>query len=193
MPSITALQGELGRAIFLLLVVGTLAVLCLAVTALRRRGARRTAALVARTALAVVLVGVASLTLVGVTGIGQAPRMLILDPVEGAMGWGRIAWRPVVDNVALFVPVGAVATAVWWRRSPALVWFGCVLLSAGIETLQFLVPMGRVANMADLLANALGALLGVVLAVSLGVRRVPAQRSLDRTSTPNPSAVRRSR
>lgn len=171
MPSITGLQGEVGRIGFLALVAAVLTVCLLLVALFRRRGNLRLAALVSGTSLSVVLVGVLSLTLFGWER-GAVPR-LILDPIEGAWGWDSIAWRPVIDNVALFVPVGALATAVWWRRSPVLVWLGCVGLSVGIEAFQYLVPTGRVANAADVVANATGALLGVVLALLVGVRRGP--------------------
>jgi glycopeptide antibiotics resistance protein len=82
----------------------------------------------------------------------------------------------VFDNVVLFIPVGALATAVWWRRTPALPWLGCIAFSVAIEAFQYLVPTGRVANAADVLANGTGALLGVILAVALGVRRPPRRR-----------------
>jgi hypothetical protein len=170
-PSITSLQGEVGRVGFAVLVLAALTVGLLVLAGFRRRGNLRTAGTASFVALCVVVVGVLSLTLVGWER--GAPRQLIVDPIAGAWGWNSIAWRPVIDNVALFVPVGALATSVWWRRSPVLVWLGCVVFSLGIETFQYLVPTGRVANGADVVANATGALLGIVLAMSLGVRRPP--------------------
>jgi glycopeptide antibiotics resistance protein len=170
-PSITGLYGEVGRVGFFVLVAAVLTACLLFVALCRRRGNLRLAALVAGSSLTVVLLGVLSLTLFGWER-GAMPR-LILDPIEGAWGWDSIAWRPVIDNIALFVPVGALATAVWWRRSPVLVWLGSVALSVGIEAFQYLVPTGRVANAADVVANATGALLGVLLALLLGVRRGP--------------------
>lgn len=173
MPSITALQGELGRAGFAVLVLFVLVAALVVIAGLRRRGWLRTAAAAAGVGAGVVLVGVLSLTLFG--WAPGAPPRLILDPVQGAWGWNSIAWRPVVDNVALFVPVGALAASLWWRRNLAVVWFGCVTFSVAIEAFQFLVPTGRVANAADVLANAVGALLGVALAALLGTRRGPSR------------------
>jgi glycopeptide antibiotics resistance protein len=175
-PSITAMQQELGRVGFTLGVLVVLTVALVLVASMRRKGGLRTAAIGARVALAVAVVGVLSLTLFGWVHPSQAERVLILDPVQGMWGWDSIAWRPVFDNVVLFIPVGALATAVWWRRSPVLPWLACVALSLAIEAFQYLVPTGRVANAADVLANGTGALLGVLLAVSLGVRRPPRRR-----------------
>lgn len=173
MSLITALQAELGRALFMAAVVGLVTVTCLVIASLRRLGAMRTAALSARLGLVVVLAGVGSLTLFGNEPLGQASRTLILDPLEGAWGWDSIAWRPVIDNVAMFVPVGALVAAVWWRRSLLTLWLITLAISAGIEGFQWLVPTGRVANMADLLANGLGGLLGLGLAGLCRVRRGP--------------------
>lgn len=184
MPSITALQAELGRPLFALVVLVVLGATLATVASLRRGGATRTAAVVARVALGVTVVGVLSLTLFGWLSPTEAEPILILDPVEGWWGWDSIAWRPVVDNVALFVPVGALTAAVWWRRSPALVWFGCLLLSVAIETFQFVVPTGRIATTGDLITNGLGAALGVILAVMLRVREGPRRRADDRDRQP---------
>jgi glycopeptide antibiotics resistance protein len=170
---ITALQAELGRVLFMAAVVGLVVIVLAVVASLRRLGAMRTAALAARMALAVVLVGVGSLTLFGTEPLGQAERILILDPLQGAWGWDSIAWRPVIDNVAMFVPVGALVAAVWWRRSLVVVWLIALAMSLGIEAFQWLVPTGRVANMADLVANGFGALLGLGLAGLCRVRRGP--------------------
>lgn len=174
MPSIPALQSQLGRGAFLLAVLGVLVAVLLVVRALRRRGHDPAANAVAGVALTVAVGAALSLTLRPVAA-GAAVRTLHLDPIEGAWGWDSIAWNPVIDNVALFVPIGALAVAWSWRRSPLLVWMACVLLSATIESVQFLLPLGRVANAADLLANAVGAGIGAALAVALGVRRRPAR------------------
>ena len=175
MPTITALQAELGRVAFTVVVVGSLAIALGVLGWVRRRGAHRTATTVAVAGLVVIVLGVLSLTLFGPVPPDAAQRQLYLDPVEGARGWTKIAWNPVIDNIALFVPVGAMAGAVWWRRSIVTVWAGCVLFSIAIETFQFLVPTGRVANAADVVANGVGAAIGIVLAVALGARAAAAR------------------
>ncbi|MFP4635210.1 MAG: VanZ family protein [Nitriliruptoraceae bacterium] len=139
---------------------------------------------IALIAFAVVVGGVLSLTLFGGLPRGLAVPELYLDPLEGAWGWSTIAWGPILDNLLLFVPVGALAAAVWWRRSVVLIWLACVAFSAGIELFQYAVPSGRVANTADVLANAAGAALGVVLTVLLRCRVGPQQLEVRRTTDP---------
>lgn len=171
MSTIPALQSLLGRPLFWAVIVGGLLALLGFVGLLRRRGATRTAMAVALVGLVVVVAEMLRLTLFGPDP--DAPRRLFLDPLDGAWGWSSIAWRPVLDNVALFVPIGAFAAAVWWRRHTLTVWIGCVLGSVGIEAFQYLVPTGRIANSADVLANAAGAALGIALAVLAGARVAP--------------------
>lgn len=178
--SIPALQSQLGRGLFQLLVLGVLLGVLLTVRSFRRAGARRTATLVGFGALLVAFVATLALTL---RPVGDGQGVLHLDPVRGAWGWDSIAWNPVIDNVALFVPLGALAVAVWWRRPAWLIWGVVVALSLAIETVQFLLPLGRVANVADLLANAVGALTGVLLARLIGVHR-PAHERARRASGP---------
>jgi hypothetical protein len=161
------------QALVLLVVVAVLAL----VATLRRTGRRRAASALAAGALLVAVAATLWLTLRPLALDGPAQRTLYLDPIEGAWGWRSIAWRPVVANVALFLPVGALAAAVWWRRPILAVWLGCVAMSVTIEAAQYLVPTGRVANAADVLANATGALLGVLLAAGLGTRPRAAGRA----------------
>jgi hypothetical protein len=159
--------GGFAVAVILLVVVGLLVL-----AALRRRGAHASTAVLAIVGAWVTIAGVAELTLFGGAGIGADPR-LYLDPIEGASGWRGIAWRPVIDNVTLFVPVGATVAA-WWRRTSVVtVLLSCVALSLAVEGFQLLVPTGRIANSADVLANGTGAALGIGLAVLTGARRAP--------------------
>ena len=168
--SITSLQADLGRLGFTLAVVGLLAITLGVVGWVRRRGSQRFATTVSALGFVVVVAGVLSLTLFGPEPPSVAEPKLFLDPLEGARGWMTIAWNPVLDNVALFVPVGAMAAALWWRRSIVTVWLVCIALSVCIEVFQYLVPTGRVANTADVLANGVGAAVGILLAVALGAR-----------------------
>ena len=167
--TVLGLRAELDATGFALVVLAVVALGLVVLTLLRRRGARGSAALLSIVGAWLTIAAVAELTLFGGEGVGADPR-LYLDPVEGALGWAGIAWRPVVDNVTLFVPVGAMLAA-WWRRtSLATVWFAAVTLSIAVEGFQLLVPTGRIANTADILANATGAAIGVGLAALTGVR-----------------------
>lgn len=168
--ALRALRASVDAVGFLIAVVVIVALAVLLIGALRRRGGRvgRTvAAGVAVLGVCVMLAGIAELTLFGTQGLGVGPR-LELDPVLGARGWSGIAWRPVVDNVTLFVPLGAMLASLWCRRSWVVVLIGATVVSMGVEVFQWAFPTGRIANTADLLANSAGALLGIVLARALG-------------------------
>lgn len=186
MSSIWSMQDALGREGFLLVVLLVALAGSAAIGQLRRRGYGSGAAVVAALGFGLAVVVTVWLTLRPIVPAGQAPRVAILDPIEGAWGWNAIAWRPVVDNVALFVPLGVFATAAWPRRPLVVVWLACVALSVSIETLQYLIAMGRVANAADVLANAFGALVGILVAVVTRSRAGARRSALPR---PRPPAV----
>lgn len=169
--ALRALRASLDAGGFLLAVTLAVGVLLLVLRALRRRDGRipsAVASIVALVALCVVLAGIAELTLFGTQGLGADPR-LELDPVLGARGWSGIAWRPVIDNVTLFVPFGALlATLSCRRRWPTLLLLAA-MLSIAVETFQWAFPTGRIANSADVLANTAGALVGILLARAIRV------------------------
>jgi hypothetical protein len=64
-------------------------------------------------------------------------------------------------NVALYVPLALCAVLLLDR--PLIALTGCWLLSAGTETAQALLPLGRACDSQDFVTNATGALLGVAL------------------------------
>ena len=169
--ALLALRTSLDAGGFLAVVVlGVLGVL-LAVRWLRQRAGRvgeLLAGAIALGAVAVSLSGIAALTLFGGEGLGAAPR-LELDPLLGARGWSGIAWRPVIDNVSLFVPLGAALSALLCRRRAVVLLVAAVLVSVGVEAFQWAFPTGRIANTADVIANTAGAALGVVLARAVRV------------------------
>lgn len=168
--ALLSLRAALGAVGFLLLVVAVVGVLLLLVDALRTRGGRAGGFLAGAGVFAatwVTLAGIAELTLFGTQGLGAAQRVE-LDPIAGAWGWSGIAWRPVIDNVTLFVPLGAVLAALWPRRSWRMPLGAAVLVSVGVEVFQWAYPSGRIANSADVIANSFGALIGIVLARSTG-------------------------
>lgn len=164
------LRTTLDAGGFLVVVVLAVVAVVVVIGLLRRRGGRSgraVGALLALVGASVALAGIAELTLFGTAGLGAGPR-LELDPVLGARGWSGIAWRPVIDNVTLFVPLGAMLGALWCRRSWLTVLTVTAVVSIGVESFQWAVPTGRIANSADVLANSAGALLGVTLARLLG-------------------------
>ena len=87
-------------------------------------------------------------------------------------------------NIALFVPIGVfllllVGAGQWW-----LAGIGSFLLTAFIETMQQQIP-GRVPDQRDLVANTVGGLIGIAVALVL---TMPAtiRRRRRRRSAPTP-------
>ncbi len=77
------------------------------------------------------------------------------------ISFGLVEW---LSNVVMFMPLGFLALlAIPWRR---LVFPALVLVSIGIEMWQHYFLPSRVASVADVLANSVGALIGVLLAVA---------------------------
>jgi len=164
--ALRALRASLDAGGFLLVVVVGVLGLMLVVALLRRSEGRIRGA--AGTMLTVVLVwvslaGIAELTLFGPLGLGADPR-IELDPIVGARGWAGIAWRPVIDNITLFVPLGAALAALWCRRSFLIVLLLAAGVSVAVEVFQWAYPSGRIANTADVIANTVGAALGITIA-----------------------------
>ena len=170
--ALRALRATLDAAGFLAVVVLAVVVVLMLIRLLRARGGRFGASIatgLALVALAVSLAGIAELTLFGREGLGAEQR-LELHPLLGARGWSGIAWRPVIDNVTLFVPFGASAAALWYRRRWTLLLGLAAVASVSVELFQWAFPTGRIANSADVLANTVGAALGIALARATGVR-----------------------
>jgi len=168
--ALRALRASLDAGGFLVVVVVVVAAVVLVLRALRSRGRRVgsvLATVIAFVALAVALAGIAELTLFGREGLGAEQR-LELDPILGARGWSGIAWRPVIDNVTLFVPLGAALAAARCRSGWPVLLALATLVSVGVEVFQWAFPTGRIANSADVLANSVGAALGITIARLLG-------------------------
>ncbi|WZH39013.1 MAG: VanZ family protein [Microbacterium enclense] len=105
----------------------------------------------------------------------------ILNAVlRGLRAWPPTAWITfdVVEftaNVAMFLPLGLLAIA-WGGRW----WHGVLmgaLVSATIETVQLLFLPTRVADVRDVVANTLGAVIGVAIAGAVSRRRSRSQDS----------------
>jgi len=77
------------------------------------------------------------------------------------LGCGDYALADAVANVVLFVPLGWALARTGVRSSSGL----AVVLTTtiGVESLQYAVIAGRVASVADILANTLGGLIGLLL------------------------------
>ena len=72
--------------------------------------------------------------------------------------------------MTLFVPFGGALAALWSRRSWLVVLLAAAIVSIGVEAFQWAFPTGRIANSADVIANTVGAALGIILARTIGAQ-----------------------
>jgi hypothetical protein len=94
------------------------------------------------------------------------------------MTCGEFGGLDVTNNIVMFVPFGAALALAMNRRSRPLAI--CVATTVLIETLQIGVIPGRDASFRDLVANSLGGLLGVELALRRAIFLRPAPRTATR-------------
>lgn len=111
---------------------------------------------------------------------GPLFRFLLWAQQSARFDW--ITYRVVESsaNVALFVPIGAIAFLLLPRRLWPLSLLAGPALSVAIEVTQAILRPGRVATVDDVVANTLGAAIGWALAVALSLAfaaraRVPAR------------------
>lgn len=93
---------------------------------------------------------------------GGLDRVLAWLHGHGIPGWfdyGLVEW---LANVAMFLPWGAFGAVILAPRRWWLVAAGGMLASAAIETAQLVLLDARFASLADVAANTLGAVLGVL-------------------------------
>ncbi|MGW1400675.1 VanZ family protein [Streptomyces sp. NPDC002405] len=116
---------------------------------------------VATTLWSISLVGVLAVTLTpGGAGAAESGIVCYVGPSLA----GTLSTTPGKLNVLLFVPVCFFGVCAF--RRPFGVLAGGLLLTAGVELLQSLLPLGRSCVYSDLAANALGSGIGVLCAVS---------------------------
>lgn len=119
--------------------------------------------------VALSLLGIGTVTLVPVadyeTGIERGAQLLplvsIIDVLTTAVD-ASVAVRIVLFNVLLFIPFGFLITLRTGRALRTVV--VTLVVSVLIETLQALLPLGRTANVDDVILNTLGAALGAWVA-----------------------------
>lgn len=123
-----------------------------------------------RASAGLALLGVLGLTLEPL-GVGMAPTTnwvpfaTITDQLTSQID-ASVAVRNVAFNVALFVPIGLTWT--WVAILSARSWRMAVLAGTGLSVLveltQMLLPVGRAADVDDVILNMLGVFVGVVAA-----------------------------
>lgn len=120
------------------------------------------------TAAYLVFVGWLTLTPQPIDGREQELIIRVIDGLHRrgileSMDYDRLEF---IANIGLFVPVGAFVVlligARWWW----VALLGCLALTGFIESVQNLIP-GRVPDERDLLANSVGAAIGVLIALVL--------------------------
>lgn len=91
----------------------------------------------------------------------------LLNRIAGKLSGGHLDWTQteVLANVALFVPAGFLLAVLLGRVWASILL--CLLGAAAIETAQHLFLPSRVASLGDVEHNALGGLIGAVLALPL--------------------------
>lgn len=141
----------------------------------RRRSAPQRRRLVALDlALALSLLGIASVTLLPLAdhhpglerGLQLRPFSSIHQQLTSAIS-ASVAVRIVGFNILLFVPLGFALRLRPLGWTPTII--AVVATSILIEVLQALLPLGRTTNVDDVLLNAVGGILGAALA-SLALR-----------------------
>lgn len=93
---------------------------------------------------------------------------------ELGLDWFGSGWVEFVGNIILFAPLGALLTLLIGRLWPSV--STAVLFSAGVELIQFLVPL-REPTLRDVLSNSIGALLGA--GVGWALTRAWSSQALD--------------
>ena len=111
--------------------------------------------------LVAALAAVALLTLLPRAGGSAPPRPSHFNPFR------LVDTRDAVSNVALFLAVGFFGGLRWRSQPRPVVWVAVFsfCISAGIELVQWVVPIDRAASSHDVLFNTVGGLLGAVVAM----------------------------
>ncbi|MCU1534447.1 MAG: VanZ family protein [Glaciihabitans sp.] len=100
--------------------------------------------------------------------------------------WVTYAGVEFTGNVLMFLPVGMFFLLLLGRRRWWLAVLIGVAMTITIESVQIVIP-GRVSDLRDVVANSVGALIGVLLGLALTAQKARQLRERDR---PVPSTAR---
>lgn len=137
-----------------------------------RQGARRRRWVVIAAVVYVVCAAVILVLPIGYGAIVEGIARMLAAVGIGGFGSG---WVEFVANIAMFVPLGFLATLLTRHH-----WWGVVIavaLSVGVEVAQIVIP-SRQPSLRDVLANGLGAAVGGALAWLFVLRRDARKRSV---------------
>ncbi|MET0736207.1 MAG: VanZ family protein [Microbacterium sp.] len=130
---------------------------------------RRRSTTVAAALLALPILAALALITVTPEHIDEVRPDIVFGLVQWAqdhlgMHWLSPARAERVGNVLLYIPIGVLAYLILPRRA----WFAALmvgpLLSASVEAFQWLFLPDRTASIGDVVANSLGAMIGVAAA-----------------------------
>ena len=82
----------------------------------------------------------------------------------------QIMFSQMVGNLLLLSWLGFLLPIAFARVRPWMAAVVCVFVSAGIETVQYLIAVGRVSSVSDLFFNSIGGAAGAILAKLVGRR-----------------------
>ena len=115
------------------------------------------------------------LTAAPIFAVTLVPTSSPTDPHRLLCVWcGGRASADIILNVLLFIPLGAALTA--WLKGNLRPTLTALAITIGIELAQIAIP-GRDPNLDDVLANSLGAILGIVLGRTANVWLNPRTRA----------------
>lgn len=120
-------------------------------------------------------------------GTSPAPALRwTTDALQQVDFLGQVSARAVERgaNVLLFVPAGLLLCGAFPRTPRLRSWALCVLVSAAAEVTQLVLP-GRETTVVDVLMNATGAALGVLLHAVVSHRTAGAAPRSGRVGTPD--------
>ncbi|WP_340539445.1 VanZ family protein [Nocardioides sp. GXZ039] len=106
------------------------------------------------------------------------------------LSWLTYDRAEFLANIALFVPVGLFLLLLFGSRWWWVAAVGAFALTSAIESLQHSIP-GRVPDDRDLLANTLGALIGIVVGLILTWPASRRRAAARRARVPEPTGLHR--
>lgn len=158
-------MGAFGDGVVLALPVLAVVVLATLVAVVRRRhDARRSLRVLGAGVLAAGLVLILATTLLPVmAGARASVNLTPGETIRNYLQFGDdlLSARNIGLNVALFVPFG-LGLALWRRWPVLVVGLTGAVLSGLVESLQYVLPLGRAVDVDDVVLNTAGALLGAV-------------------------------
>jgi len=92
---------------------------------------------------------------------------------RGQLRWLTFGLIEFASNVVMFVPLGALAALSRPRGGDRVALAACFGLSASAELVQWLVLPNRTGDLRDVLANTVGAAIGIALVALVRSRRQP--------------------